>query len=840
MQKTEEHKQFIDNRSKLEIDNPRLLQCLVERNSEFVPTIYTVSNLVEPILNRISIIFPDYTLHDINHSIRVMEYMYDLIGDISQLSDLDICLLIYSALLHDIGMTATEKEINLIKQDKYLNLDIRYKALLKKYNDNEKLALQEYLRKIHSLRSSEFIKDSLKIYMLFKTQPSLNFYEDLCLICQSHTEDYEWIKNKLKSYNEKAIYKYNAQYCSILLRLADILDIDSNRTPPDLYALINPKGISDDEWKQHFIIFNRNKIKSEDDTRQKSIALYGECFEPDIHRKILKYIEWINYEIYNANISTSKMKKEYQLNLKYPLENKIEPKGYFISDLKLNIDFKAITNLLMGEKIYGDRALGLRELVQNSIDACQVRKEIEDGIREYGEDEYIPIINIILCPKKNQVIIKDNGIGMSFDILKKYFLNIGSSYYRSDDFLLKDYSYTPIGNFGIGFLSCFMLSNDVIIKTRYYNDSTVYLLQLTKESEYICLSQEVDVNFEGTEIILNCSEFMNVMDNKRQKVTNFIQELFLSDVVKIKLIDRDNKFTFENTNKISDLPTCTEKQHIINLSNYIQCAHGYIQVDIKKNLFIKDISDIIKSDNLVYFDGEKLRPIPENFDISLVYSDGLIRYIDVSIIEDSDEYERINDVLEDDEETINKMERDEYLDWVTILIDKKYSNDIKSYNNTARYEEKYIMKGLPTDILKKFGHCIDYPVKVYDKELSLIYGIQLNAILPISSKYIAIKLYLRNVFIKDVRVTIPNIIKGISINEVKINILNNSITTGISRNSINTKYQEKLGYALGKAIHIWVYNNIAQKDSEKLLIKTFIDKFYNQNNDMMNNIEICI
>lgn len=63
----------VDNKSKLEITRPRLLEYLIDKNSEFVRNIHMVSKTIEDCLNRIPIIFPNYTLHDINHSIRIME-----------------------------------------------------------------------------------------------------------------------------------------------------------------------------------------------------------------------------------------------------------------------------------------------------------------------------------------------------------------------------------------------------------------------------------------------------------------------------------------------------------------------------------------------------------------------------------------------------------------------------------------------------------------------------------------------------------------------------------------------------------------------------------------------
>ena len=51
------------------------------------------------------------------------------------------------------------------------------------------------------------------------------------------------------------------------------------------------------------------------------------------------------------------------------MHNKIRPKGFTFSNFRLSLDYKAVTSLLMGENIYGDKKYGLRELIQNSIDA---------------------------------------------------------------------------------------------------------------------------------------------------------------------------------------------------------------------------------------------------------------------------------------------------------------------------------------------------------------------------------------------------------------------------------------------------------------------------------------
>ena len=116
-------------------------------------------------------------------------------------------------------------------------------------------------------------------------------------------------------------------------------------------------------------------------------------------------------------------------------------------------------------------------------------------------------------------------------------MNIGVSYYNSNDFLLKDFDYKPIGNFGIGFLSCFMLSDEVKVLTRHYKSKNKYLIELEKGNEYTSLAETEDVVFDGTEVILNYTNFIEVFDNKPQSVKKFLDTYFLTDGIDFELIE---------------------------------------------------------------------------------------------------------------------------------------------------------------------------------------------------------------------------------------------------------------------------------------------------------------
>ena len=75
-----------DNKSMFELNAPSIYQHLAKKKSEFIPNINQVAIKAEHHLNMIPAIFPEYTLHNIEHSIRICDYMYYLIPNIKGLS----------------------------------------------------------------------------------------------------------------------------------------------------------------------------------------------------------------------------------------------------------------------------------------------------------------------------------------------------------------------------------------------------------------------------------------------------------------------------------------------------------------------------------------------------------------------------------------------------------------------------------------------------------------------------------------------------------------------------------------------------------------------------------
>lgn len=404
------------------VQETHLYKWLCEKNSEFLGQVNEAIRYAETMLPLVSKVFADYTVHGIRHSINVMEYMFSLITDIDLLSDLEVVLLIYSALFHDIGMVTNENEINDIKSDNSVLGERKYSKVFEKYGE-ENISLQECIRPVHGKRSREHIENQMdeKLFLI-PDSSVVSFRDELGLICMSHNEDFEWIEKELVNQSKKGHFEINSQYIAVLLRIADYLDIDEQRAPLYLYKYLQPKEFGDLEWKQHFVIENFDKVVMNEKTGLKEIIFQGTSQEPSVHRKLLKYFDSINGELRNAvSLCERFVDAKYLLPLKTSVINKIQTKDFSFSDLRLSLDYNAVTNLLMGEHIYGDKKYGLRELIQNSIDACKTMEESSLQMEEFRYQKYQPFISIVLDKDRRQVVIMDNGSGMSIEILKNIF-----------------------------------------------------------------------------------------------------------------------------------------------------------------------------------------------------------------------------------------------------------------------------------------------------------------------------------------------------------------------------------------------------------------------------------
>ena len=156
-------------------------------------------------------------------------------------------------------------------------------------------------------------------------------------------------------------------------------------------------------------------------------------------------------------------------------------KLYIYQDIHFRLDQDEIQKLLMGTALYGDPGLCIRELLQNALDALELR-ELRLKMPKKARHEPVDDLNggelrVELTwggnPEKGEFIrVTDWGVGMTRRVIQEYFTKVGKSYYKSADYRQEQaelaragHVTSPISLFGIGILSCFMIAERMLVRT---------------------------------------------------------------------------------------------------------------------------------------------------------------------------------------------------------------------------------------------------------------------------------------------------------------------------------------------------------------------------------------
>ena len=114
---------------------------------------------------------------------------------------------------------------------------------------------------------------------------------------------------------------------------------------------------------------------------------------------------------------------------------------------------------VLGKHLYSTPAVALRELVQNAHDSC-IRRRLEAG------NEFEPSITVRCDPARHSLIVEDTGAGLTHDEIERYLATVGSGYTRA---LRQSHADAGlIGQFGLGFLTAYVVSDRVDLLTTSY------------------------------------------------------------------------------------------------------------------------------------------------------------------------------------------------------------------------------------------------------------------------------------------------------------------------------------------------------------------------------------
>lgn len=540
-----------------EIIIPERLAIRLSHDKTWDSCVTKLKEYIEPLLAKGPDFFPDYTIHGIDHINRCLDIAdhlidFDTLSEEPKKTDLltprDVAFLVCGIMLHDMGMFLRPDGVRkLVQMDRtddafggkpwkdewsdYVDRTKRLSQEKMRYlfgkvipvtedcvnhtnTDDNKRIIGEFLRQHHARLAHELavgvLPGSNDTDLFENTELKEKDRKLIGLLARNHgmairdTESYI-----IKHFGEGAKpYKTPVFYLMALLRTADALDADEQRAPEKLEKQQSiPVPISVEEWT-----WNQCIDPDACDWRKAQKNRYIEA-NPKSSPQYVQLDKWLKGIQADLDLCWSILAEKYpydryRLSIHRVVSNIHEPgiretmnEKFLTKEAKITANPEIVK--LMMEPLYGDDpTYGVRELLQNAVDACLEREQWEKTHKE-GDPNYKGLVDIRI---ENDVFtITDNGMGMNEDVLLNYYLSAGSSYRSSDAWMAANApegksQVARTGKFGVGFLASFLLGDEVEVHTQHREDKKGYQFKFDQKSTPLDIQRADRINPYAAEV----------------------------------------------------------------------------------------------------------------------------------------------------------------------------------------------------------------------------------------------------------------------------------------------------------------------------------------------------
>jgi molecular chaperone HtpG len=216
---------------------------------------------------------------------------------------------------------------------------------------------------------------------------------------------------------------------------------------------------------------------------------------------------------------------------------------------------------LVTRSLYSNQEIFMRELVSNASDAAdKLRYEALEDPALFEKDPELRIW-VDFDKKAKTITVRDNGIGMSREETIDHLGTIAKSGTRAflDNMGTKNAKDSHlIGQFGVGFYSAFIVSNNVEVKTRRAGLTAEHGVHWTSDGKDGYTIENIERAERGTEIILHINdENEDFLDNWKLRtiITKYSDHIALPVLMKkVETPDADKKDGEEKAEKKEKSP----------------------------------------------------------------------------------------------------------------------------------------------------------------------------------------------------------------------------------------------------------------------------------------------
>lgn len=466
---------------------------------ELLNAIIGMRSVAATLASTISTSVPCFT----DHSVRHMDALWVVADSVLNVSEIDSLtpgeafLLVSAFYLHDLGMAyaATDEGRRRCIDSTFYNSFIAcFPESEREAEGVQAQALAFTVRKIHAPVAHELAVSKIPgtDYYLFESK---SFREAWGATCGQIAASHHWNLDKVElELGKLGVVPLpggrsgDLAYVASILRLVDYAHINRDRAPSIERAFKAPlpadsllhwlaqEQVDGPTRDGHELIYRSAAPISNVD----AWWLYYEMLsglDAEI-RSVQRYLR-------RRPSSISRFSLQGVLGAATPEEASLYIKPHQFMPIEVNLktgSMDRLVKLLAGESLYGtDPMAAVRELLQNANDA--VRLKFHTACDEL--DEYVAQLPIKLdYYQEGQeffLTVSDFGVGMTASIMTEYLISIASNYWESQfhhDFPnALERGFAHAGKFGIGFLSVFMLGDDVeVVSNRSGGERTLLKL----------------------------------------------------------------------------------------------------------------------------------------------------------------------------------------------------------------------------------------------------------------------------------------------------------------------------------------------------------------------------
>lgn len=395
---------------------------------------------------------------------------------------------------------------------------------------NLKRAAGEFVRRNHARMAFEFAYfglprfDSLELPLVTKNTEA----ELVGELARSHGYPIRSMIKHLRSSEDGMMPSLSPRivYLMAVLRISDYIQIGPERANSKilLYKPLN-NPVSDTEWKIN------DAVDGVSEHRQKLMFTINpkKVLSVKQYFRIKSFFDGLANEI-DLSIACLLDEDGELFTLGHPFvfrriesdidHDRLKRQLRFLAvDSSLKVAGDDLVKLLIGP-LYGfDNSVAVREMLQNSLDAVDVRKSSGYTSLRFFSSNFD--IQIITDTKEGTMIINDSGIGMDKDTILTKYLTVGASTKirgsndksSSDDLPLR-------GRFGVGVLAMFLIAEKVIVRTRMAGSSEPgYEIEIVHNNLDKTEIREMKDSLYGTQIELQLKPGVSKYSLKERWVT---------------------------------------------------------------------------------------------------------------------------------------------------------------------------------------------------------------------------------------------------------------------------------------------------------------------------------